>query len=383
MIDRDGRADIDDQPAAALRTPHGNFRSSMQLSPGSPASESREKASAARDAKAGVPSLPELVEQFVGQDLRLVEERIRRAVSSRFEEVELLSRRAAEMGGKRLRPSLVLLSAQACQPLAHDRPRPHRDLLAIAAAVELVHAASLVHDDVMDAASQRRHQPTIVGQAGNSAAVLLGDFLFTRGYHVAASCSGTYPARRIAAAATGLCEGELRQQVSAGQWDMSKATYRSILLQKTGGLCAVSCRLGAWGAAADNQTSRTLHQFGNWLGLAFQICDDWLDYWGNQQVGKTLGTDLLQLKPTLPLIRLLETSPAKKRQQLIEFLNQQQPDSLAQIRQELDDCDASAYTLRIAKRCIQNAKSRLATLPKSPARECLMAVAEHSGNRLA
>ncbi|MCA9134339.1 MAG: polyprenyl synthetase family protein [Planctomycetales bacterium] len=324
--------------------------------------------------------LQQHVQGFVGEDLQQVEKYLRSATSSRYAAVERLSQSAAGGGGKRLRPTLVFLSAYACQqaPLSLAQ---RADLQAIATAVELVHAASLVHDDVMDAAAERRHQPTIVDQAGNSAAVLLGDFLFTRGYALAASCRSTVPARRIAAAATELCEGELRQQASAGAWDISLAEYRSLLLQKTGALCAVSCRLGAWRAAAPRPITRALQQFGNLLGLAFQIYDDWLDYWGTQQVGKTLGTDLAQLKPTLPLIRLLQTTSASRRAQLLELLRVPGEADREQVLRLLDASDAAQFTLRIARRCVTQAKAKLATLPATPARQCLLAVADYSVRR--
>jgi octaprenyl-diphosphate synthase len=339
-----------------------------------------------------VSHLQSFVKKSVGDELEGVEQLIKQAVHSRYAEVEVLSSRAAAMGGKRLRPVLLLLAAKACcdQPFSKAQAR---DLTAAAASVELVHAASLVHDDVLDKADQRRHQPTIVHQAGNSAAVLLGDFLFTRAYATAAACKSTYPARQIAAAATHLCEGELRQQASAGNWGLSLKDYKSILEQKTASLCRVSCRLGAWLGGGAIAQQHALAQYGRLLGLAFQIHDDWLDYWGSDEtVGKTLGTDLAQLKPTLPLLRLLQTCDVGLRGQLIEELRQagrhvasQQVASstaaMTSIRRLLDRSDAAAYTLATARRCAERAKSELAGLPDSLAKQCLLAVADYSVNR--
>jgi len=329
-----------------------------------------------------VGHLQSFVKQAVGDELEAVELLIQQAVHSCYAEVQTLSSRAAAMGGKRLRPVLLLLAAKACcdQPLSDLQAR---DLTAAAASVELVHAASLVHDDVLDKAEQRRHQPTIVQQAGNSAAVLLGDFLFTRAYATAAACSSTYPARQIAAAATHLCEGELRQQASTGNWELSLGTYRSILEQKTASLCRVSCRLGAWRGGGTAAQQHALSQYGRLLGLAFQVHDDWLDYWGSDEtVGKTLGTDLSQLKPTLPLLRLLQTCDAKLRGQLMEELGGANgPATLASIRRLLERSDAGAYTLATAKRCAEKAKLQLASLPPSLSKQCLLAVADYSVNR--
>ncbi len=322
-------------------------------------------------------SLKEVVQHAVGKDLQQVEHLLRAATSSRFAEVEELCRSAGAIGGKRLRPILLFLSAKA---VADTRPnyRTERDLCSIAAAVELVHAASLVHDDVMDHATLRRHQPTVSEIAGNSAAVLLGDLLFTRAYGLAAQCVSTLPARQIAAAATRLCEGELRQQASAGHWAMDQSKYRSLLLQKTGALCAVSCRLGGWRAGGSRKQVRALARFGSCLGLAFQIHDDWLDYWGSEQVGKTLGTDLAQLKPTLPLIRLLAKADVAQRSRLIAMLESGESTQLAEFRARLNGSDAAQYTLRAARGYAEKAKLQLLELPASEYRDCLCAVAEYS-----
>lgn len=339
-------------------------------------------------ASTAAQELASQVQRCVGKEMAQVDKLLCDATASRYAEVERLSRSAAAAGGKRLRPMLVFLSAHAVTSSSSNKTntntrreldhRARADLCAIAAAVELVHAASLVHDDVMDGASQRRHQPTIVGQTGNSAAVLLGDLLFTRAYALAAGCRSTLPARRIAAAATRLCEGELRQQAAAGCWGMSRHFYRSLLLQKTGTLCRVSSQLGSWRAGGSRRQTQCLARFGSQLGLAFQIHDDWLDYWGTEQVGKTLGTDLAQAKPTLPLIRLLETVSFDERRRLIAQLEAASPEDLAAVRTALGLSDAARYTLSAARACSQRAQQHLDGLPSSAAKDCLIAVAEYS-----
>ncbi len=324
------------------------------------------------------------VRRCIGHDLAGVEKLIQTTTHSRFPEVDRLGRHASMMGGKRLRPMLVFLSADACRVThAGDRGRRVRetagtDLRAIAASIELVHAASLVHDDVLDSATERRHQPTVAHLSGTSSAVLLGDFLFTRAYATAASCRTTFAARQIAAAATCLCEGEMRQQLSAGNWLLTPSQYKSILFQKTGALCAVACRLGGWCGGGSREQARALSRFGNYLGLAFQVFDDWLDYWGTDRVGKTLGTDLAQLKPTLPLIRLLQTVSRHRRSQLVELLDSGRADGFAEVRGELESSDAREYTLGVARRLVERAERSLEGLPSSPAKECLLGVAKFS-----
>ncbi len=304
---------------------------------------------------------------LVGADLQRVESTLAEVLCSQYSDVNELASRAASLGGKRLRPCLALLSALAIG-------RCEEDSIRVAATVELVHAASLVHDDVLDDAAIRRHRPTMHAQVGAHSSIVLGDFLFTRAYGLAAKCRSTLAARNIASAASELCEGELRQHKSIGNWNITEAEYLDILRQKTGELCAVSCRLGAWSGGGDAAAAHSLSRFGRKLGVAFQIVDDWLDLWGTEQVGKTLGTDLLQRKPTLPLIRLLSTSSTNERTTLTAMLKD--TTQHAAVRRLLDESDAAAYCLDRAGRLIKSAINDLHQLPHSLARHCLEGIAQ-------
>lgn len=325
-------------------------------------------------------SLSASIQHLIGAELATVEATLQASLSSEYAEVDHLCAQAAAMGGKRLRPMLVLLSAKTVDRGASQR-ESERDRCRIAAAVELVHAASLVHDDVMDDATQRRHLPTIGRLAGQHAAILLGDYLFTKGYGLAAQCRRSIPAQWLAKASSALCEGELRQQLMAGHWDMPLSQYRSILMQKTGALCGTSCRLGGWAAGADRDTQRALNHFGRRLGLAFQVFDDWLDYWGTASTGKTLGTDLQQGKPTLPVLRMLAQSQPARRRQLLEWLTRGTHED--EIREQLNASDASQYTLRVARSCVDGALQALGQLPSSDSRRCLVEIAKFSIARAA
>ena len=330
-----------------------------------------------------------LMRALVGENLQRVESTLAEVLRSRYPEVNELASRAASLGGKRLRPCLALLSAMAVGGCDEDSIR-------VAATVELVHAASLVHDDVLDEATLRRHQPTIHAQVGAHRSIVLGDFLFTRAYGLAAQCRSSFAARNIASAASELCEGELRQHTSIGNWKIAEADYIDILRQKTGELCAVSCRLGAWSGGGNSAAAHALSRFGRKLGIAFQVVDDWLDLWGTAQVGKTLGTDLLQRKPTLPVIRLLATRSARERTAVIAMLDD--ASQHAQVRRMLDESDAAAYSLDRARRLIQSAINDLHQLSPSaaqpspaqpsparpsPARECLEGIALLCSSRTA
>ncbi|GAB5404633.1 MAG: polyprenyl synthetase family protein [Aureliella sp.] len=314
---------------------------------------------------------------FLGPQLGRVEQRIQAAVATNFD-FDHLSRQAAAMGGKRLRPMLVLLSAAATgnEPRAEEE----RDLVSIAASVELVHAASLVHDDVLDKAETRRHRATVLSQAGSKSAILLGDFLFTRAYAIAAECRSTIPARQIASAASALCVGELRQGMAAGNWSLPMAAYRQMLVQKTGSLCGTSCRLGAWRGGGSRADQRSLRRFGVLLGLAFQVFDDWLDYWGTDAAGKTLGTDLDQGKATLPVLRYLSTRPSDS-EQMLELLASQQRDKLARVLERLAQTDAADFTLKTARQLATRARDSISHLPGTTARQFLQGLADFAANR--
>jgi octaprenyl-diphosphate synthase len=315
------------------------------------------------------------VRALIGTQLAQVEEMLATELRSVYPVVNDLASKAASLGGKRLRPILTLLSALAVGKCSQDSVR-------VATTVELVHAASLVHDDVMDNAAFRRHQATIHAQVGVHRSIMLGDYLFTRAYSVAADCRSRFPARCVATAATQLCEGELRQQASTGNWSMSEAEYFDILRQKTGELCAVSCRLGAWSAAGSSAEARALSQFGRRLGVAFQVIDDWLDVWGTPEVGKTLGTDLTQRKPTLPTIRLFALQSGRFQARLLALLDAS-PVRLTEVQELLASSDAAEYTYAWARRLIDRAIADLRFLPESPSRDCLALIARQCIERVA
>jgi octaprenyl-diphosphate synthase len=209
----------------------------------------------------------------------------------------------------------------------------------------------------------------------------LGDFLFTRAYALAATCRSAKPARSIATASTKLCEGELRQQLSAGNWRLKRREYLSIIGQKTAALCTAGCRLGAWQAGATPDHQRQLAQYGQLLGLAFQIYDDWLDYWGDNGVGKTLGTDLVQLKPTLPLIEFLGCSTRAERNQFIRLVAQPTPETMELARRLICNSQAGPATLYLAHRLADKAIGILDNLSDSAAKRLLQSLALFSVQR--
>ena len=266
-----------------------------------------------------------------------------------------------ELGGKRLRPCLLLLAAKACG-------EPTEESVRLSAVVELVHTATLVHDDVLDKALVRRHKQTVHERWDVPSSILIGDWLFAHAYGLANRGSSTIPGRWIADAAKQVCEGEILQGQSIRHFEIGIEDYIQLLEAKTGALCAVSCSLGAWSGGGDETACHRLQRFGLKVGTAFQVYDDWLDVWGNQDhAGKTLGTDLSSFKPTLPALRALSSLATEDRLRLIQCLNQGEDNALVELQQAIIASDASDFTLAYAKRLIAEAIEQLDSLPESAA----------------
>lgn len=280
-----------------------------------------------------------------------------------------------ELGGKRLRPCLLLLAAKACG-------EPTEESVRLSVVVEMVHTATLVHDDVLDKALVRRHRQTVHERWDVPTSILIGDWLFAHAYGLANRGSSTIPGRWIADAAKQVCEGEILQGQSIRHFEIGIEEYIQLLEAKTGALCAVSCSLGAWSGGGDETACHRLQRFGLKLGTAFQVYDDWLDVWGNQDhAGKTLGTDLGSFKPTLPALRALNSMANEDRLRLVNSLNQGNEDALVELQQAIAASDASNFTLAYAKRLIAEAMEQLDALPESEAAVSLRQLALASVSR--
>jgi octaprenyl-diphosphate synthase len=316
---------------------------------------------------------PELLQSLyapVAAELVEVEALLKAEFRSDYPFVDELVRYGCLLGGKRLRPALLLLSAKAVSG------RASREHLVLGAVVEMIHTATLVHDDVLDEAEMRRHLATVNARWDNEASVLLGDFLFTHAFYLASTLDSVLGCRLIGRATNIVCEGELRQKGSRGNFLLSEAEYLEIIEAKTAELTAVSCRLGALfsGAAAD--VVEHMDSYGRDLGIAFQIADDLLDVLGEEQTtGKSLGTDLEKQKPTLPIIRALEVAGDADRQAILDLVSGEdlRPELLAPY---LERYDAIQYTRQRALIFARRACRHLDGLPSSPACDVLAALTE-------
>lgn len=265
--------------------------------------------------------------------------------------------------GKRLRPALLLLTAKACGRVT---PAHHR----LAAAVEMIHTATLVHDDVLDDAELRRHVRTVNAGWGNSTAILLGDMLFTHSFHLTSTVDGR-ACQIIGDATNRVCAGELRQVCERGNLELSECEYFAILEGKTAALTECCGRLGALYAGAGEQLADKLADYGHNLGIAFQIADDLLDITGREEkTGKTLGTDLDQLKLTLPLIHCLANLPTHEADQLRTALDNPN-ERQAAVAEALPKADSIAYARRRADEFSRRARLSLESLPESECKTIL------------
>jgi octaprenyl-diphosphate synthase len=284
--------------------------------------------------------------------------------------VNTLVRHVSRFRGKMLRPLLVLLSGKACGKLndAH---------VTIATVVEIVHMATLVHDDVLDEAELRRKGATINHLRGNEAAVLLGDYLISHSYHLCSSLDSQTASRLIGRTTNQVCEGELLQIDNRNNWDLDEETYLKIITLKTASLCATCCGLGARLAGAGEQEVRRLETYGLSLGIAFQIQDDILDVIGDTDtVGKTLGIDIEKGKMTLPMIHFLRHAPAEHRALLRSLLAAGDPDKAERVRNLILPSSSIPYAADRARKLVDRARSVITELPDSEARRVLDAMAE-------
>jgi octaprenyl-diphosphate synthase len=263
--------------------------------------------------------------------------------------------------GKRLRPTLLLLVAHACGRVTAS----HRTLAAV---VEMIHTATLVHDDVLDAATVRRHVATVNAGWGNQTSILLGDFLFTHAFHLASTVD-VQACRLIGAATNRVCEGELQQTTERGNLDLSEDDYLDIVDGKTAELTACCCRLGALYSGTSALVVEGLARYGRWLGIAFQIADDLLDLVGDERTtGKSLGTDVDQQKLTLPLIYLLNRTSTDVSSCARQVLCSPGNHKREALRPYLAQTEALSYARGRAEEFAGRARAELSCLPPSPCR---------------
>jgi octaprenyl-diphosphate synthase len=305
----------------------------------------------------------------IASDLALVDRRLQQELRHSDPFIDELAQHSFRIGGKRLRPALLLLAARAIGEVTHE----HHTLAAV---VEMVHTATLVHDDVLDEADVRRHLDTVNARWDNNTSVLLGDYLFSHAFYMASTLETTFGCRAIGESTNTVCEGELRQTNSSGNFWLSRDEYLGIIDAKTAELTACCCRLGAHYAGADEATVDRLTNYGRKLGLAFQIVDDLLDLEGEEQsTGKSLGTDLAHRKMTLPLILLRDQAGQPDVQRLQALYEESDATHSGMLVDWLEDSGALEQARRMAVKFAEEAAAELSTLHDSDAKRMLTEIA--------
>ena len=320
------------------------------------------------DAPAAIPA----VLAPLNDDLDLVGEKFAEILADAAEQSRDMVRHAARFNGKRLRPALTCLAARiAGGGVTHD-------VATVAAVVELIHTATLVHDDILDGAEKRRKVATLNTRWGNHSAVLVGDVLFSKAYCAAAWLDDPFAARYLSDVVAEVLEGEIHQNHVAHDPGVSEDEYRSIIRGKTAALYEAALVAGAHYAGADDATKKRLGAYGHHLGMAFQIVDDRLDLTGDEEtVGKSLGTDLTEGKMTLPVILWLRDRPPSEQEAARAQVEQAwtDPEAATALRRELAASGALTRADEAARAEIELASSCLAELPASADRDLLETLA--------
>lgn len=304
---------------------------------------------------------PEFKQTFelINQHLYSVEERIRQQARAFDPAIEGYIAYAINSGGKRLRPALALLAGGATGKISSS----HVDLAVI---LELIHVATLVHDDIMDGAETRRDQPTPNAKWGNAISVLLGDCLFAHALKLSTNFDNSDICRRIADASNDVCTGEIIQTQRRFDLNLSTADYYKIIEMKTAALFSAACELGAFISESSPEIIGSLKTYGARLGTAYQIYDDCLDIAGDEEAaGKTLGTDLLKGKLTLPVIILLQTTEGAQRDRVRTLILNGESHGHEELVDLLIRRGAMRSAVEIARRMVAEAQRSLGVVPRN------------------
>ena len=291
--------------------------------------------------------------------------------------VESIGHYIVDAGGKRLRPMLTLLASKACGIDSQQH-------IPMAAVIEFIHTATLLHDDVVDMSTLRRGRPTANSKWNNPSSVLVGDFIYSRAFQVLVKIGDMRIMKIIADTTNKIAEGEVLQLIAKNNPNASEANYMQVIENKTAILFQAAAQCGALLANADEASEKGLRNFGKSIGMAFQLIDDVLDYAGDAtDLGKNIGDDLAEGKPTLPLIYAIEKSD-KQQQKLIQRAlktEQLNPEMLKDVIEIVRHSGGLEYTQGLAKEQSKAALNCLQALPDSEYRQAMEAMVNFSLSR--
>ncbi len=304
--------------------------------------------------------------KLIGPDMQAVDAVIRQRLHSDVALVRQVAEYIISAGGKRLRPALVLLSAGA---LGYQGTQHHE----LAAIVELIHTSTLLHDDVVDESDLRRGRETANALFGNAASVLVGDFLYSRSFQMMVDIGNMRVMSVLSDATTIIAEGEVLQLMNCHDADVDEERYLQVIRYKTAKLFEAASRLGAIIGGADADTEQRLADYGTYLGTAFQLIDDVLDYSGAEgETGKHLGDDLAEGKPTLPLIHVLTHGTPEQRDCVRRAIENGGRDDFPAVLAAIHATGALEHTKKQAKAEADRAAATISALPASPYKDSLL-----------
>jgi octaprenyl-diphosphate synthase len=319
------------------------------------------------------------IRHLAAPDMAAVNTVIQQKLSSDVALINQLSQYIIDGGGKRFRPMVLLLSAQALAFPSLETPAWSAQMAAV---VELIHTATLLHDDVVDESTLRRGRDTANARFGNAASVLTGDFLYSRAFEMMVEVGEPRIMGILAQATNRIAEGEVLQLMNMGDPDVDEARYMDVIVRKTATLFEAATRLAAVLTKQPPEMEEAMAAYGLHLGIAFQLIDDALDYTGDEaQTGKHIGDDLAEGKPTLPLIIAMQEGDAATKTLIRRAITEQSNTEITAVCAAIEQTGALAYTARLAELEAQRAKSAIQHLPDSPYKNALSSLADAAVQR--
>ncbi|WP_137789046.1 polyprenyl synthetase family protein [Bacillus sp. E(2018)] len=311
---------------------------------------------------------------FLKKDLQQIEDQLVESVRSDQKQIHTAGAELLKAGGKRIRPVFVLLSAQFGTYNIQQVKKP-------AAALELIHMASLVHDDVVDDADMRRGRKTVKAKYDNKIAMYTGDFIFASALKLMSEIEIPRAHQVLAQGMKEMCLGEIEQINEQYDTDQNIRKYFKRIKRKTALLIALSCQLGAITSKADVSLQKKLYDFGFSVGMAFQITDDILDFTASEkQLGKPAGSDLKQGNLTLPVLYTIYQYPEMK-EKLDAYYESNEPAQLAELLKDIKELGGIDYATKVSDKYLKRAKLAAESLPETDARDSLLKVADYIAGR--
>jgi octaprenyl-diphosphate synthase len=324
--------------------------------------------------KAAKPDI-DLIRKLAGEEMAAVDREIERQLDSDVVLIRQLGAYLIHSGGKRLRPLLLLLAAKGFGYQGDKH-------IKLAAIIEFIHTATLLHDDVVDASELRRGQSTANAVFGNEASVLVGDFLYSRAFEMMVEVDQMPVMDVLAGTTNTIAEGEVLQLLNCNDPDTSEERYLTVIRNKTAKLFEAATRLAAMISEQDEGMQQHLANYGMHLGIAFQLIDDALDYSADADIlGKNIGDDLAEGKPTLPLIHCMKTGAPGQAEVIRNAIISGAVDQIEQVRSAIESTDSITYTARRAEEQARLAMQSVENMPESPYKQALLDLALYSVHR--